>query len=384
MKHWTPILFCLFASYAQGADVIYHTSGQFRYVPIVPNAKSIRTPNFEVFAADASLAKQIGEVAEKARKEVAVAWLGQELASWGRPCAIRVHPKPSGQGGSTTFAFGNGGVLTQHMQVEGVPERLLGGVVPHEVTHTIMAAYFKRQAPRWADEGAAMLSEDQQEHSRYERNCEAALQSQRSFPLRRLFAFQEYPADAGTFYAQSFSITRYLVQAKGRTAFLAFVTQGMSTGWDRAVHATYGQDTIEELQVAWQADCWPRLFQKQPRPQPPPPPRLPDQPPVPPVKPDATVPPVAPEPLRTPATPPVDLGPLQKDIAALKAQIGAMQGKDGAAGKDGAPGRDADPQALIDIRAQLADLQTQFSRLAKPVPTQPGQLPQRIRIVPAQ
>ena len=39
------------------------------------------------------------------------------------------------------------------MRVIGTPERILDSVLPHEVTHTVMATHFGQPLPRWADVG---------------------------------------------------------------------------------------------------------------------------------------------------------------------------------------------------------------------------------------
>ncbi len=46
------------------------------------------------------------------------------------------------------------------MNIEGPLDRLLSSVLPHEITHTVFAHYFRTPVPRWADEGGSVLSED--------------------------------------------------------------------------------------------------------------------------------------------------------------------------------------------------------------------------------
>ena len=61
-------------------------------------------------------------------------------------------------GGITNFGFAGGRVTDQTISVEGRLDRILASSLPHEVTHTIFAAYFGGPMPRWADEGASLLS----------------------------------------------------------------------------------------------------------------------------------------------------------------------------------------------------------------------------------
>jgi hypothetical protein len=213
---------------------------------------SYRTTNFLVEAPTAQIAQQIGEAAERYRKEKALLWLGREMPPWPEPCPLRATVTMSGAGGATSFAFDRGRVLGQNMHIEGSLDRLLNSVLPHEVTHTVFAHYFRQPVPRWADEGGAVLSEDEPERNRHDKLCRQILNTPgRAFPLRRLFALKDYPSDVMALYAQGYAVTNFLVSSSNRSAFLAFVAQGMSQGWDSAVQAHYRYRSVEELEQAW-------------------------------------------------------------------------------------------------------------------------------------
>ena len=79
------------------------------------------------------------------------------------PCPVRVVITQGEAGGLTSFGFHQGRVTDQRMTVEGRLDRILASALPHEVTHTIFASYFGGPMPRWADEGASLLSEDNRE-----------------------------------------------------------------------------------------------------------------------------------------------------------------------------------------------------------------------------
>ena len=133
-------------------------------------AGSFTTTNFIVEAPNNQLAKEFGEAAEYWRKEKAKEWLGQEMPNWKRPCPITVKITPDGPSGATTFDFGQTPIY-QYMQITGPKERLLNSVLPHEVTHTVFAYYFRQPVPRWADEGGSVLSEDDIERGRHDQMC---------------------------------------------------------------------------------------------------------------------------------------------------------------------------------------------------------------------
>ena len=106
-----------------------------------------RTPNFVVEAPTPEIAQQVGQYAEHYRKEKAMQWLGQEMPQWPDPCPLRVTITMNGSGGATSFAFDHGHILGQDMHIEGSLDRLLASVLPHEVTHTVFAFYFRQPVP---------------------------------------------------------------------------------------------------------------------------------------------------------------------------------------------------------------------------------------------
>ncbi|HVS40278.1 MAG TPA: hypothetical protein VMS17_32270 [Gemmataceae bacterium] len=213
---------------------------------------SYRTQNFVVDAPTPEMAQQIGQYAEAYRKEKAMLWLGQEMPPWPEPCPLRVTITMNGSGGATSFAFDQGRILGQDMHIEGSLDRLLASVLPHEVTHTVFAYYFRQPVPRWADEGGAVLSEDDIERNRHDQLVRQILNTPgRAIPLRRLFSLTKYPPDVMVLYAEGYSVSNFLVASSNRGVFLNFVAQGMRGDWDGAVKANYGYGSVEELEKAW-------------------------------------------------------------------------------------------------------------------------------------
>jgi hypothetical protein len=211
------------------------------------------TTNFLVDAPTPQIAQQVGLAAEQYRKAKALEWLGREMPPWPEPCPLHVTVTMGGAGGATSFAFDNGRVLGQKMNIEGSLDRLLASVLPHEVTHTVFAHHFRTPVPRWADEGGAVLSEDDIERQRHDKLVRQILNGRREIPLRRLFALREYPNDVMCLYAEGYSVAQFLVDRSNRPTFLNFVAQGMSQGWDGAARAYYHYNSVEELEQAWLA-----------------------------------------------------------------------------------------------------------------------------------
>ena len=218
---------------------------------------SFRTTNFVVEARTADVARTVGEHAEKCRVEIARDWLGRELPNWPTPCPIRVKLTGGEAGGLTSFGFNDGRVTDQSMVVEGRLDRILASALPHEITHTIFAEYFGGPMPRWADEGASLLSEDERERRRHDKIAIDLLARRGEVSLGRLFQIEEYPKDLMSFYGQGYSISRFLIGMGGRPRFLRFVRDGLKSGWDGATLTHYGLADVRELDRAWRS--WHRV-----------------------------------------------------------------------------------------------------------------------------
>jgi hypothetical protein len=227
-------------------------------------AATYTTQNFVVTAPDENLARKFGDMAEQYRREKAQQWLGQEMPPWSRRCPLRVQITDRRAGGATTFTFGSDGnrpvVNSQHMDIHGPVRQLLNSVLPHEITHTVLAYHFGRPVPRWADEGGSVLSENDEERFSHDIRCRELLNGGRGIRLRVLFRMTEYPDDMLVLYAQGYSITDYLVRRggdgqEGRAKLLQFLGYGMQGNtpdtWNAAASRVYGIDGIDAMEAAW-------------------------------------------------------------------------------------------------------------------------------------
>ena len=214
---------------------------------------SYPTTNFVVEAPSAEIARKVGDHAEWCRKQVAIAWLGRELPAWSTRCPIKVKPTAGEAGGVTSFGFSGGKVADQVITVEGRVDRILASALPHEVTHTVLAAHFGGPIPRWADEGVALLSEDDREINRHEQIVADLFSRRGELALGRLFSAEDYPGDLMGFYGQGYSVSRFLIEIGGRPRFLKFIADGPKTGWDSAAREHYGLANCRELDRAWRS-----------------------------------------------------------------------------------------------------------------------------------
>ncbi|MFM8274708.1 MAG: hypothetical protein ACKODX_20590 [Gemmata sp.] len=234
--------------------------------PAFASAASYDTANFTTEAPTAELAKKFGDMAEFYRKEKALEWTGKEMPQWPRPCPLQVQITQSSAGGATTFTFGQDGgkpaVTSIRMEIRGDAKQLLHSVLPHEVTHTVLANHFGRPVPRWADEGGSVLSENDEERFNHNVRCRELLNAGRGIRCKVLFRMTEYPRDMIVLYAQGYSLCDYLVRKggdgrEGRARLLQFLGLGMqgntNESWNAAASKVYGYDTVDTMEEAWLA-----------------------------------------------------------------------------------------------------------------------------------
>jgi hypothetical protein len=220
-----------------------------------------RTTNFVVHAPLPQLAKEIGDEAERFRKELSFEWLGKELPRWSQPCPINVKVAPHlGAGGATSFMFDHGRPFGWQMNIQGSRQRVLDSVLPHEVTHTIFATHFGQPLPRWADEGACTTVEHASEKQKQQNLLIRFLtwQNHRGVPRSRgiafnnMFAMKDYPRDILPLYAQGYSVARFLIGLGGKQRFVQYLGEGMSNNrWSSATKKFYGFGDLGELQQTW-------------------------------------------------------------------------------------------------------------------------------------
>lgn len=214
---------------------------------------SHRTQNFIVTADTPQMAREIGDAAERFRRDLAIEWLGRELPPWTDVCPITVQVAPHlGAGGATSFYFSNGRPHGWRMTLQGCRERVLDSVLPHEILHTIFATHFGRPLPRWADEGASTSVEHPAELAKQHRLLLDFLSTGRGIAFNKMFAMREYPRDILPLYSQGYSLTKFLIAQGGRRKFVQYVGDGMNSGnWTATTQHHYGYTSLGELQETW-------------------------------------------------------------------------------------------------------------------------------------
>lgn len=233
------------------------------------SAARFETANFSVDNAPTQkLAKEFCETAERCRNDLAILWLGESMPDWSVPCPIKVRVgEHLGAGGSTTFIFQGGEVYGWEMDIQGSAERILDSVLPHEITHMILASHLREPVPRWLDEGAATSVEHDSEKEKYRKMIRHFLREdvRKCLPFNRMVALKEYPDDVMPFYAQGFSVIEYLIAVGGHQRLVRFAETGTKTkDWNTALQKHYGFASLGDLQknywVKWVSAGSPRTL----------------------------------------------------------------------------------------------------------------------------
>lgn len=204
---------------------------------------------------------------EATRAQLAKKWFGRDQHPvWDIKCQIVLHPTAAsylrevGQGqmtaGSSLIEFGADRLVTRRIDLRADHPQGYADALAHELTHVVIAERFiERQIPRWADEGMAVLADGQTKQALHLADLARARSDRTMFRLVELMNLEQYPSleRQGTFYGQSVSVVKYLVDRGGPQQFVEFVSRSTTEGCETALRRTYGIETLGELERAWLA-----------------------------------------------------------------------------------------------------------------------------------
>jgi hypothetical protein len=213
-----------------------------------------------------STAKLLVETAETLRAKLQSKWLGGESQkSWTPKCQIVLYPNMASYvaacGRGSEHTVGSSLVKSEKGRISGRRIDLLGGridflcaALPHELTHVILKDRFPSVTlPRWADEGMAILADTDAKQGRHLRDLKEAVASHSLFDTATLFGLKDYPGASrmGTFYGQSVSLVKFLVDDKGPQQFVDFIERADSQGYAVALRKCYDLHDLGQLNRQW-------------------------------------------------------------------------------------------------------------------------------------
>ncbi len=224
------------------------------------------TANFVIFHDDPPLADRVSDAAEAARDAMTRKWTGSAPPRpWTPKCELYLYPnaaifaqvtrQPIESPGFSTMESNGAQVTGRRIKLRADAGNLVEAVVPHEVTHVLLADLFPaRQIPRWADEGISVLSEPPAEQDKRMGELDAPLSGGRIFTVEALMV-NDYPEGKywPLYYAQSVSLTRFLVEQGKPGQFIDFLQGAQRNGVEPELKRVYGFEGYADLQARWLA-----------------------------------------------------------------------------------------------------------------------------------
>jgi hypothetical protein len=227
--------------------------------------------NFRIRHTDAALADAIARAAEATRESQARRWSGSTPRNWSPKCEIDVYPtavvfaaetqQPADSPGFSTMTSDGNAISGRRIRLRADHPDLLTAILPHEVTHVVLADLFPAQpVPRWADEGIAVLSEPKVEQERRLAELDRALQGGKIFTIESLMV-RDCPEGEfwPLYYAQSISLTRFLVSQGKPAQFIDFLHRSQSGAVEAELRKVYGIEGYADLQKRWLDEAKGRL-----------------------------------------------------------------------------------------------------------------------------
>jgi len=214
------------------------------------------------------LVERVGCVAEETRIRIQKKWFGDVGTDWDGRCSIYLHGDrakynekaglANALGHTRTFSWGTG-IQSRNVHLPARQPKMLEDVLPHEVSHSVLAVRFQGKTPRWADEGMAMLAETpaavreclgrlpkyKQEHCLFA--CDILMQTDDPAHFQTL----EY-------YSQSTSLVQFLTERKGPQAFASFLQTCIAKDYPAALKQHYNITGFADLHKQWQAHAFSR------------------------------------------------------------------------------------------------------------------------------
>ncbi len=224
------------------------------------------TDNFRILHADDELAAKVAGAAEAARVAQTKRWAeSAPREHWSPKCDIYLYPtaqifsrmtgQPEDSPGFSTMGMNGGRITARRINLRADHPNLVNAILPHEITHVVLADLFPhQQIPRWADEGMAVLAEPSTEQHLRAADLREPLGNGKLFRVEDLMVM-DYPDGRywGLYYAQSVSLTRFLVEQGTPGQFIKFVQNAQKNGPEAELRRVYQFDGFADLNRRWVA-----------------------------------------------------------------------------------------------------------------------------------
>ncbi len=221
------------------------------------------TRNFRIRHSNTpALAEKVARAAEHARSAAFFRWFAETGTVWQPRCEIYLYPSgtafrratglPEAVPASSTTLGEAGRVFSRRIDLYRSAEHLLDAIIPHEVTHIVLADHFGTRLPPWANEGIAVQEEPSHRVRLHLRSLPTYREQNRLYRVETLLRLNGYPGTSqmGPFYAQSVSLVEFLAKQRDPRVLVEFLRDGSSQGYEKALRRHYNMD-FKELNRRW-------------------------------------------------------------------------------------------------------------------------------------
>jgi hypothetical protein len=220
------------------------------------------------------VAERVARAAERLRPALHRKWFGDVSLEWDGKCVIYLHANHKSYVTKTKQwnALGHARTLMMGDQVSSRSIHLPWGlsnffdeILPHELTHAVLAVRFRGRLPRWANEGMAMLSESQSSIDDRRKSLEQYRKKDDLFGVDVLMKTEEEgQMNTLEYYAQAMSLVQFFVAEQGHQAFSRFLGDSLLVGYEPALKKHYGIANFAELERRWSAYAFSKIVEPPP------------------------------------------------------------------------------------------------------------------------
>ncbi|MCA8959311.1 MAG: hypothetical protein KDC38_02310 [Planctomycetes bacterium] len=224
----------------------------------------LETPNFKIHYSIRERAEEVGRHLEHHLQRLRQKWFrgAQPLR---KKVAVYLHPNqdafrssaspPPWSSGVTRHEYRLGQCFGHEIHFDASAPQFQSATLPHEICHVLIPSIvgLETRPPLWLDEGLATTEEPEFKQQYYARVVVDALRDGTEFGLAELFSREQYPEAerAALFYAQSNSVTQFLIERMGLREALEFFRALAVGPVEEAVRSESPFRSLDHLEASW-------------------------------------------------------------------------------------------------------------------------------------
>jgi hypothetical protein len=206
--------------------------------------------NFVVYAPTQELADEVLKKSETLRTKLARAWLDKELAPGVGAAMIHVS-LANGESHGFTWPKSQPDEKYHSVTIKSSREKALNIILPHELTHALMATEFGGRLPRWANEGVACFQDGSEILGNRRQSLYRFAQTAQWPSLEIVLRQESCKSDDYSYFTVASSITEFLLERESPKTFFAFAMEGQEKGWEFAARTHYEFHSVHDLESKW-------------------------------------------------------------------------------------------------------------------------------------